>query len=110
MKMFQKILLVAVVASIPAMMAGQQKNTSIQTVKFSTSIDCDDCVNTIMNSLPREKGVKDVKCDLKTKEVTVKYLPEKTNTEEVRRKIEKLGYVAKPVKEKEGVPAAVKRD
>jgi copper chaperone CopZ len=81
------------------MLSGQHKDNNIKTIKFDTSIDCDDCVNTIMNSLPKEKGVKDVKCDLKTKEVTVKYVPEKTNPGELRKNIEKLGYVAKPRKE-----------
>ncbi|MEZ4996559.1 MAG: heavy metal-associated domain-containing protein [Bacteroidales bacterium] len=36
-------------------------------------MDCESCVNTIMKNIPFEKGVKDVKCDLTTKEVTVQY-------------------------------------
>jgi copper chaperone CopZ len=60
-----------------------------------------------MKNVPFEKGVKDVKCDLTTKEVTVQYQKDKNNTESLRRSIEKLGYTAKEVTEKKkesGVP------
>lgn len=101
MKAFQKFVLITFLVSIPVMIFGQAKGKNLDTVKFATSIDCDACVNTIMSNLPKEKGVKDVKCDLKTKEVTVTYQQDKTSTELVQRNIEKLGYTAKPVKEEE---------
>jgi len=89
-------------------LSGQEKNNKeLATVKFATSIDCQNCVNTIMKNVPFEKGVKDVKCDLTTKEVTVQYQKDKNNTESLRRSIEKLGYTAKEVTEKKkesGVP------
>lgn len=88
---------------------GQEKDKKeLSSVRFETSIDCENCVNTIMKSIPFEKGVKDVKCDLTTKEVTVKYQKDKTSAETLRRSIEKLGYTAKEVTEKkkqeEGTP------
>jgi len=83
-------------------LSGQEKsNKELATVKFETSIDCENCVNTIMKNIPFEKGVKDVKCDLTTKEVTVQYQKDKNKPEQLRRSIEKLGYTAKEVKEKE---------
>lgn len=83
-------------------LSGQEKNKKdIATVKFETSIDCENCVNTIMKNVPFEKGVKDVKCDLETKEVTVQYQKDKNNPEQLKRAIEKLGYTAKVVPEKE---------
>jgi copper chaperone CopZ len=85
--------------SVPAMIFGQEKGKNLNTVKFTTSIHCDACVNTIMSNLPKEKGVTDVICDLKTKEVMVTYQKDKTDPELVQRNIEKLGYTAKPVKE-----------
>jgi copper chaperone CopZ len=105
MKTIQKILLTTLLLSIPLVLPAQEKNKGPQSVKFATSIDCEDCVNTIMSNLPKEKGVKDVKCDLKTKEVTVKYQGEKTNPEQLQRSLEKLGYTAKEVKETVPVPA-----
>jgi copper chaperone CopZ len=50
-----------------------------------------------MTNLPHEKGVKDVKCDLSTKEVTVTYQKEKNDSEELKKAIEKLGFTAKNV-------------
>lgn len=83
-----------------ALSAQEKNNKELTTVKFATSIDCQNCVNTIMKNIPYEKGVKDVKCDLTTKEVTVQYQKDKNNNESLKRSIEKLGYTAKEVTEK----------
>jgi copper chaperone CopZ len=97
MKTLIKILLTLVIFALPIIGMGQKKTSSLETVTFLTSIDCQDCVNTIMTNLPFEKGIKDVKCDLKTKEVAVKYQKEKNNPEEIKKSIEKLGYTAKEI-------------
>lgn len=82
-------------------LSAQEKNKrELSTVRFDTSIDCENCVNTIMKNIPFEKGVKDVKCDLVSKEVTVQYQKEKNTPEQLRRAIEKLGFTAKEVAEK----------
>jgi copper chaperone CopZ len=81
-------------------LSAQEKNKKeISTVKFETSIDCENCVNTIMKNIPFEKGVRDVKCDLTTKEVTVQYQKDKNKPEQLQRAIEKLGFTASEVKE-----------
>jgi copper chaperone CopZ len=99
MKTFKKLFAAALVAIIPLMLNAQDKEKvkNTETVKFATSIDCDACVNKIMTNLPHEKGVKDVKCDLSTKEVTVTYQKEKNDSEELKKAIEKLGFTAKNV-------------
>ena len=79
----------------PLSLGAQNRNREIDTVKFVTNIECDNCVNTIMKNIPFEKGVKDVKCDLVTKEVTIGYQKDKTKPEQLRRALEKLGYKAK---------------
>jgi mercuric ion binding protein len=103
MKTIMKIFLFTTLLAMPLLLSAQNKNKEAKSVKFVTSMTCEDCVNTIMSNLPKEKGVKDVKCDLKTKEVTIKYQQEKTNPEQLQRSLEKLGYTAKQVKE-EPVP------
>lgn len=89
-------------------LSAQEKNRkNVSTVRFATSIDCQNCVNTIMKNVPFEKGVKDVKCDLATKEVTILYQKDKITPETLKRSIEKLGFTAKEVNEKkkaEGTP------
>ncbi|MCI0522846.1 MAG: heavy-metal-associated domain-containing protein [Bacteroidales bacterium] len=84
----------------PLSVQAQSKSKDLATVKFDTSIDCEACVNTIMKNIPFEKGVKDVKCDLTTKEVTIEYQASKTKPELLKRALEKLGYTAKVAKPK----------
>ena len=43
------------------------------TTVFCTDIDCEGCAKKVYNSIPFEKGVKDVKVDVKAKTVTVQY-------------------------------------
>ncbi|MBK9392202.1 MAG: heavy-metal-associated domain-containing protein [Bacteroidetes bacterium] len=97
MKTISKFLAVIIVMIIPFAVNAQEKSKANETVKFKTSIDCAACVNTIMTNLPQEKGIRDVKCDLATKEVTVTYQKEKNNPEEIKKSIEKLGYTAKVI-------------
>jgi len=83
-----------------ALNAQEKNKKELRTVRFETSIDCENCVNTIMKNIPFEKGVKDVKCDLSSKEVSIKYQEDKTSSEKLKRSIEKLGYTASEIKEK----------
>jgi copper chaperone CopZ len=97
MKTIQKFFIAALLVIFPVLVMGQDKAKTTETVKYKTSIDCAACVNTIMSNLPQEKGIKDVKCDLKTKEVAVTYQKDKNNPEQIKRSIEKLGYTAKEI-------------
>jgi copper chaperone CopZ len=99
MKTIQKLFAALLLAAVPLMLTAQEKAKNTETVKFKTSIECNNCVNKIMTNLPQEKGIKDVKCDLKTQEVTVTYQKDKNNTAEVKKAIEKLGFTAKVVTE-----------
>lgn len=89
--------IVLILLLVPASLNAQKQNKSrdLATVKFETNIECDNCVNTIMKNIPYIKGVKDVRCDLPTKEVTIRYQAEKTKPELLKRALEKLGYTAK---------------
>ena len=51
------------------------------TTTFVTDIDCAGCAKKVDNTIPYEKGVKDVKVDVAAKTVTVTYDPAKTNNE-----------------------------
>ena len=93
-----------IILALPAFVNGQGRKKNIETVKYTTSITCQDCVNTIMKNLPLEKGIKDVRCDLKTKEVTVAFDSNKNNPEEIKKLLEKLGYTAKIVEKGEKSP------
>ncbi|OFY61557.1 MAG: hypothetical protein A2V64_06765 [Bacteroidetes bacterium RBG_13_43_22] len=97
MKTIQKLFIAMLLVAVPALLSAQDQNKTTETVKFKTSIECNNCVNKVMTNLPQEKGIKDVKCDLGTKEVTVTYQKDKNNPEDIKKAIEKLGYTAKQV-------------
>jgi len=97
MKTIQKLLIAMLLVAVPALLTAQDKTKTTETVKYKTSIECNNCVNKVMTNLPQEKGIKDVKCDLTTKEVTVTYQKDKNNPDDIKKAIEKLGYTAKVV-------------
>ncbi len=104
MKTISKAILALLIIMMPASVTAQEKGRETATVKYDTSIDCQNCVNTIMKNLPFEKGVRDVTCNLQTKVVTIKYNPDKTKPELLKRALEKLGYTAKEIAEKTKEP------
>lgn len=83
----KKILLMCLVALLGVGAANAQKPNKGEkksvTVEFMTSLDCEGCAKKINETLPYEKGVRDVKVDVPTKVVTVTYDPTKTNNEAI---------------------------
>ncbi|MBR4995966.1 MAG: heavy-metal-associated domain-containing protein [Alistipes sp.] len=59
--------------------SAQKQAAAVKTTVFLTDIDCEGCAKKITNSIPFQKGVKDVKVDVPTKLVTVTYDSSKTN-------------------------------
>ena len=57
----------------------------IVTTVFVTDIDCPHCSKKVLNTIPYEKGVKDVKVDVPTKTVTVTYDASKNNDESLKK-------------------------
>ena len=81
----KKIILMCLVALFSVGIANAQtpkkgEKKSV-TVEFVTDIDCAGCAKKVTNTIPYEKGVKDVQVDVPTKTVTVTYDPAKTNNE-----------------------------
>lgn len=71
--------MLAMVAGVA--MAAPKAEKKITTVVFTTDIDCGHCAQKVYNTIPYEKGIKDVVVDLKTKSVTVKFDAEKNSVE-----------------------------
>jgi mercuric ion binding protein len=63
-------------------------------VSFASSVKCGMCKKTIESSLGKEKGVQSVNVNLDKHTVDVVYNPKKTNKEELKGKISKIGYDA----------------
>jgi len=67
-------------------------------VKIVTSSQCEMCKESIEKALAYAKGVKSSNLDIKTKTISVKYNPAKTNPDVIRLEITKIGYDADHLK------------
>ena len=77
--------MLALVAGVAMAAPAKKAEKKIATVVFTTDIDCPHCAQKVMNSIPYEKGVKDVQVDVKTKTVTVKFDEAKNNIENLKK-------------------------
>ncbi len=105
---FITVILIAFVA-MPEISA-QEIKTGESAVCFSTSMNCHECEATLTNFLKFEKGVKDLKVDLKSNTIKVVFKPGKTTPEKLAESIQKKGYEAKTITEKEYVELVGKVD
>ncbi|HEX6845765.1 MAG TPA: heavy metal-associated domain-containing protein [Chitinophagaceae bacterium] len=77
---------------------GQAQVKAVQTAKIKTpTIGCDDCKTRIETYLKRYDGVTSVVVNWRQKNVTVKYLTDRTNIEEIKTAIANCGYDADDV-------------
>ena len=70
--------------------AAPKAEKKIATVVFTTDIDCHHCAQKVMNSIPYEKGIKDVVVDVPTKTVTVKFDEAKNSIESLTKAFESI--------------------
>ena len=80
----------AVVAGVATAAPKQKAEKKIVTVVFTTDIDCAHCSQKVFNSIPYEKGIKDVQVDVPTKTVTVKFDAAKNSTESLTKAFESI--------------------
>ncbi len=65
---------------------------NIKDAKFSVNMTCEGCKGKIEKTLKAEKGVVKYNTDLATKTVSVSYDADKTNEDNIKNSIAKLGY------------------
>ena len=96
----KKIILMCLVALFGIGIANAQEPKKNEkktvTTEFVTDIDCAGCAKKVNNTIPYEKGVKEVKVDVDTKIVTVTYDPTKTNNETLVKAFSKIKIKAEP--------------
>ena len=83
-------LLVALVAVAGVAVAAPKAEKKIATVVFTTDLDCHHCAQKVLNTIPYEKGIKDVQVDVPTKTVTVKYDEAKNSIESLTKAFESI--------------------
>jgi mercuric ion binding protein len=93
-----KKLLFSAFATVLFSVAGFAQTKAIQTVKISTpTVQCEKCKKTIEDLLKRYDGVMNVNVNVKHKEVTVKYITDRTNEEIIKTAIANAGYDANEI-------------
>ena len=85
----------------PNAIKAQKATSDLVTVCYKSSMDCHNCETTLTNYLKFEKGVKDLKVDLKSNTIKVVYKAGKNTPENIAKGIKKKGYEANPITEEE---------
>ncbi len=91
----KKFILLALMAIVT--MGAYAQNQSV-VIKTNASLNCDKCINRFKENVPFFKGVKTYTYDAKTAVLTINYDSKKTNPDQIRQQISKLGYDADNVK------------
>jgi Copper chaperone len=73
---------------------GKKNDNNKEVVFVVENMNCKNCQATIEKYIPFEKGVKDLKCDLKNKRVTVTYDTKKTSVEKLQVGFNKIKFPA----------------
>ena len=93
------VICVALLMGTSAVMADNKPEKKTVTTVFCTDIDCDHCKAKVMNTIPFEKGIKDVQVDVPTKKITVTYDPSKNSDDGLVRAFAKIKVKAEAEKE-----------
>ena len=95
MKVVRLVLIMVVVLSAAMSVNAQKKNE--KTVIFNANLHCESCKAKVEKNIPYEKGVKDLKVDMKTQTITVTFREDKNTTENLQKAIEKLNIEVKGI-------------
>ena len=96
-QLMKKLIVSILVASFFSIAASAQVK-AVQTVKISTpTVQCDMCKKKIEEVLKRYDGISTVNVNVKKKEVTVKFLTDRTNVEVIKAAIANAGYDANEI-------------
>ena len=99
MKKIIMLCLMAVIGfGVSDAMAQKKSDAALKTTVFMTDVDCETCAKKIDNSLPYQKGVKEVKVDVATRKVTVTYDATKSSDEALIKAFKKIKINAEVAK------------
>lgn len=86
------MILVCACCAFTSLNAQDAKKNKKETVTFTVpEMDCQNCVKKIEKNIPFEKGVTDLKCDLKSRTATVTFRTDKTSEQNLESAFKKLG-------------------
>lgn len=91
MKRIVILCLMAVIGFGVAEASVQKKNVAIKTTVFVTDMDgCPTCAKKIENTIPMQKGVKDMSMDLEKKTITITYDQTKTSDATLTKALQRI--------------------
>ena len=97
----KRIIILALVSLITLGVSAQTNKTASkneQTVTIQTNGVCQKCADRFKENVPYFKGVKSYTYDMQTAKLTITYDTKKTNPDQLRQDVSKLGYNADNVK------------
>ena len=80
--------------AVSAVNGPSAKRSNHQILILSCDLHCQGCCDKIMKNIAFEKGVKDLQCDLKNKEVTVTFDANKTDVPTLLKAFNEIGKTA----------------
>jgi copper chaperone CopZ len=99
MKKIIMLCLMAVIGfGVSDAMAQKKSDAALKTTVFMTDVDCETCAKKIDNSIPFQKGVKEVKVDVPSRKVTVTYDATKSSDEALIKAFKKIKINAEVAK------------
>ena len=98
MKKIIMICLMAVIGFGVSNAMAQKKQVELKTTVFQTDVDCENCAKKVDNSIPYQKGVKEVKVDVPSRKVTVTYDATKSSDEALIKAFKKIKINAEVAK------------
>lgn len=94
-------LVVVMLASAGVYAEKKEAKPKTKTVVYKATLHCESCKAKVEKNIPYEKGVKDLKVDLKAQTVTVTFREDKNTQEKIQKAIEKLKIPVSGVVEQE---------
>ena len=98
------VALICAVFTLSTAYAQDAKKKKDTVTFFVEEMECANCQKKVEKNIAFEKGVTDLKCDLKTRTVNVTYKTDKTSNTKLASAFKKIGMEAVPVDDGAGCP------
>ena len=85
----KKIILAIFAFALTSSVMAQNRN---ETVTFFLNYHCSSCIRVIERNLPHERGVTNFRIDMPGKSIEVTYNPRRTNPNNIRQALQRLGF------------------
>lgn len=92
---------ITLVAAAGVYAGEKEPKSKNKTVVYKATLHCESCKAKVEKNIPYEKGVKDLKVDMKAQTVTVTFREDKNTQEKIQKALEKLNIPVSGIVENE---------